>query len=219
MLLQADQCTGARESLARREDDVREVSVRAFKPNDLFFADGDVLFRAGRTDFKFHVIKSGEIDIIDRSTGEPHRILTHKAGEFTGDLANLTGKINNVDAVVRGDTKVYEISELDLRRIISKRPDLSDLILGTFMLRAQSLSSSKHFTGLRVIGMRFSTDTFRICDFLSKNRFRYTYFDVVADQIKVAALLEAFHLKESDLPVVSFADDWILKKSVERRTS
>ena len=191
--------------------DDRQIATIAEFAKSKSYADGDVLYRAGQTDFKFQVIKSGKIDIIDRSTGEPHRILTHEAGEFTGDLANLTGKINNVDAVVRGDTKVYEISELDLRRIISKSPDLSDLILGTFILRAQSLSSSKHFTGLRVIGMRFSTDTFRICDFLAKNRFRYTYFDVVADQIKVAALLEAFHLKESDLPVVGFADDWILK--------
>ncbi len=32
------------------------------------YHDGDVLFRAGETEFKFHVIKSGAIDIYDRSS-------------------------------------------------------------------------------------------------------------------------------------------------------
>lgn len=175
------------------------------------YQDGVRLFRAGETDFKFHVVKSGEIEIIDRSSGVPQRILTHEAGEFTGDLANLTGRISNVDAIAKGETEVYEICAPDLRRIISEQPDLSDLILRTFILRAQSLSSSEQFTGLRVIGARFSPDTFRIRDFLSKNHLHYTFFDVKAETIKVGELLKAFHLEEEDLPVVGFGCDWILK--------
>lgn len=189
----------------------KQISVVAEFADCRVYHDGEVLFRAGETDFKFHVIKSGEIEIIDRSSGAPRRILTHEAGEFTGDLANLTGRISNVDAIARGETEVYEICEPDLRRIISERPDLSDLILRTFILRAQSLSSSEQFTGLRVIGARFSPDTFRIRDFLSKNHLHYTFFDVKDDNAKIEALLKAFHLEETDLPVVGFGCDWILK--------
>jgi thioredoxin reductase (NADPH) len=125
------------------------------------------LFRAGETDFKFHVIKFGAIEIGDHSLGESRLIVTHEPGEFTGELANLTGRSSNVDAIAKGTTEVYEIREPDLRRIIGERPGLSDLILRTFTMRAQTLRDDEYFTGLSVIGTRFSVDTFRLRDFLS----------------------------------------------------
>jgi thioredoxin reductase (NADPH) len=97
-----------------------------------------------------------------------------------------------------------------LRRIINERPALSDLILRTFITRARALSENESFTGLRVIGARFSADTFRIRDFLSKNHVLYTYLDSEQDpQVKV--LLESFALKEADLPIVGYGTDWLLK--------
>ena len=174
------------------------------------YEDGEVLFHAGETDFMFQVIKSGAIDIIDRSSGEPQTILTHEAGEFTGDLANLTGRTSNVDAVARGTTEVYEVCSPDLHKIISEQPDLSDLILGTFVLRARALSENENYIGLRVIGSRFSPDTFRIRDFLSRNKVFYTFFDYETDD-KIGALFKNFNLEESDLPVVGFGQSWLLK--------
>lgn len=174
------------------------------------YADGDALFKAGETDFKFHVIKRGAIDIIDRSSGEPQILLTHEAGEFTGDLSNLTGRTSNVDAIAKGETDVYEVCEKELKHIISERPGLSDLILQTFIVRAQTLSKSSKFTGLRVVGSRFSTDTFRIRDFLSKNHALYTYFDFEQDE-EIGELLKAFDVGEADLPVVGYGTDWLLK--------
>jgi thioredoxin reductase (NADPH) len=173
------------------------------------YHDGDVLFRAGEMGFMFHVIKSGAIEIIDRSAGEPQTILVHEPREFTGDIANLTGRTSNVDAIAKGETEVYEVCEEDLRQIISERPNLSDLILQTFITRAQALNETEHFTGLRVIGSRFSTDTFRIRDFLSKNHVLYTYFDIDTDR-EVGALLKSLNLKESDTPVVGYGYDWFL---------
>lgn len=157
--------------------DAGQIKVVAEFADCKTYADGDVLIRAGETDFKFHVIKSGAIEIVDRSSGEPRTLLVHEAGEFTGDLLNLTGRSSNVDAIARGETDVYEVCEADLHRIVSERPALSDLILQTFITRAQTLNESETFTGLRVIGARFSPDTFRIRDFLSKNHVLYTYFD------------------------------------------
>lgn len=174
------------------------------------YRDGEVLFKAGETGFKFHVIKSGAIDIIDRSSGEPRTILTHEKGEFTGDLSNLTGRTSNVDAIAKGDTDVYEVCESELHRIISERPGLSDLILQTFITRAQALSNNESFTGLRVVGLRFSPDTFRIRDFLSKNHALYTYFDFNESE-EIRILLKTFQIEETDLPVVSYGQDWVLK--------
>jgi thioredoxin reductase (NADPH) len=165
------------------------------------YMDGDVLFRAGETDFKFHVIKSGAIAIIDRSSGEPHTLLMHEPGEFTGDMTNLVGRASNVDAIAQGETEVYALSEENLRHIIGERPGLSDLILQTFVMRVRALRESQSYTGLRVIGSKFSRDTFRIRDFLSRNHVLYTYFDLDEDP-EFGELLKKFGLKESDTPVV-----------------
>jgi thioredoxin reductase (NADPH) len=174
-------------------------------------AHGEVLYRAGERDFKFYVIKGGAIDIVDRSSGAPRLLVTLEPGEFTGDLANLTGRPSNIDAIASGKTEVYEIGEPDLRRIIGKRPGLSDLILLTFIIRAQALRDAQDFTGLRVIGRRFSGDAFRLRDFLTKNHVLYTFFDLNTDDAQVKSLLTAFRLNESDMPVVGYGQDWLLK--------
>lgn len=189
--------------------DEKQIAVVAEFAQCKTYRDGDVLFRAGETDFMFHVIKSGAIEIVDRSSGEPQIILVHEPGEFTGDLTNLTGRTSNVDAIARGETEVYEVCKPDLQQIISERPNLSDLILKTFIARARALSENESFTGFRVVGTRFSTDTFRIREFLSKNRVLYTFFDSETDA-EVGSLLQAFDVKESDLPVVGFGQDWLL---------
>ena len=173
------------------------------------YHDGDVLFRAGETEFKFHVIQKGEIEIIDKSGDEPKVILTHGPLEFTGDNANLAGRSSNVDAVARGTVEVYEICAAELKTIISERPDLSDTILRAFIERGKALSQSD-FTGLRVIGSQFSQDTFRIRDFLSKNRVLFTWVDVEHDP-QVSTLLERFHVQVSDTPIVAYGNEWLLR--------
>src|SRR5690606_37196505 len=70
---------------------------------------------------------------------------------------------------------------------------------------------AEDFTGLRVIGTRFSGDAFRIRDFLTKNHVLYTFLDVKSDTAQVKSLLTAFQLNESDMPVVGYGQDWLLK--------
>jgi thioredoxin reductase (NADPH) len=190
--------------------DAKQIAAIAEYAHCKTYKDGDVLFRAGETDFKFHVIKSGAIAIVDRSSGEPQTLLVHEPGEFTGDMTNLVGRASNVDGITQGETQVYEVSEENLRRIISERPGLSDLILQTFTMRAHALSENKNYTGLRVIGSKFSPDTFRIRDFLSRNHVLYTYFDLEEDP-EFGVLLKKFGLKESDTPVVGYGQDWLLR--------
>lgn len=174
------------------------------------YRNGEYLLRAGDTDFKFHVIKTGRVEIVDRSSGTVRTVLVHKAGEFTGDLANLAGRASNVDAVALGDVDVYEISKSNFQRIISERSNLSDLILQTFIARSGALVGREGFIGLRVIGSQYSRDTFRIRDFLSKNSVLYTWVNVETDA-QVGALLKQFQIRPEETPVVSYADDWMLR--------
>jgi thioredoxin reductase (NADPH) len=97
---------------------------------------------------------------------------------------------------------VYEISTEALRRALNQCPGLSDIILQAFIARRQLLRESPDFTGLRVIGSRYSQDTFRIRDFLSKNRALFTWVDLETDP-QVDRLLKEFGITEADTPVVA----------------
>ncbi len=145
------------------------------------FEDGQTLFAVGQRNFGFFVVKSGAIEIVDLSGDEPRTVTTHHVGEFTGDLSHLTGAPAVVSAIARGPCQVLEVSGEALRRVLNQCADLSDLILQAFLARRQLLRQSSTFTGLLVIGSRYSPDTFRVRDFLAKNRALFTWVDVETD--------------------------------------
>lgn len=166
------------------------------------FRDGEKLFEAGERRFKFFVVKAGEIEIVDVSGQEPRTVVVHGPGQFTGEVSQLTGSPSIVRAVARGDCEVYEISGEHLRDVLNQCPDLSDIILQAFIARRQLLRESADFTGLRVFGSRYSRETFRIRDFLAKNRVLFTWLDL-EDDPQVKLLLEQFGVTEADTPAVA----------------
>jgi thioredoxin reductase (NADPH) len=167
-----------------------------------FYRGGQTLFAVGERNFKFFIVKSGEVEIFDYSGDQPRVIVVHRKGEFTGDVSHLTGLPSVVSAIAKGDCEVYEISTEALRRALNQCPSLSDIILQAFIARRQLLRESPDFTGLRVIGSRYSQDTFRIRDFLSKNRALFTWVDLETDP-QVDRLLKEFGITEADTPVVA----------------
>ncbi|MEO8665848.1 MAG: FAD-dependent oxidoreductase [Ignavibacteria bacterium] len=173
------------------------------------YHDGDILIEAGETGFKFHVIQKGKIEIIDRTGDEPNTVVIHEPLEFTGDLTNLAGRASNVDAVARGVVEVYEIQYEELRNIISNKPELSDIILSAFIERASALREL-HVTGIRVIGPQSSQDTFRIRDFLSRNRVLFTWLDSETDR-NIDDILKRLNVDKNELPVVAYGNEWLLK--------
>jgi thioredoxin reductase (NADPH) len=176
---------------------------------------GEKLFEVGDRDFKFFAIKSGEVEIVDESEDAPKTIAVHKPGEFTGDVAHLTGRPSVVSAVARTDCEVYEVSADGVRGILNRCPDLGDIILQAFIARRQILRESGTFTGLRVIGSRYSRDTFRIRDFLAKNRVLFTWLDLEAHP-EVSELLKQFGYTEADTPVVAWGNRLLLRNPSSR---
>lgn len=180
------------------------------------YRNGETLFAVGDRDISFFIVKSGEIEIIDRSGDEPKTLTIHRKGEFTGDISHLTGLPAVVSAVARGDCEVYDIPGEALRRALNQCPAISDIILQAFIARRQLLRESPNFTGLRVIGSRYSSDTFRVRDFLSKNRVLFTWVDVETEP-DVDRLLKRFGVTESDTPVVACGAMVLLRNPTNRQ--
>jgi len=179
------------------------------------YRDGQTLFSVGDRDFKFFIVKSGEVEIVDHSGDQPKTVTVHLKGQFTGDVSHLTGNPAVVSAVARGDTEVYEVSGDTLRRILNQCPTAGDIILQAFIARRQLLRASADFTGLRVIGSRYSPDTFRVRDFLAKNRVLFTWTDVETDP-NVDLLLKGFGVSEADTPVVACSSMLLLRNPSNR---
>jgi thioredoxin reductase (NADPH) len=72
-------------------DDVQIAALGKFATLKTFQV-GETLFAAGERDFKFFVVKTGEVEIVDRSSGEDTIVTVHGSREFTGDVDMLTGR-------------------------------------------------------------------------------------------------------------------------------
>src|SRR5207253_7080162 len=179
------------------------------------FRAGEALFRAGDRDPKFFVIKSGELEIIDVTGDQPKTIRVQGPGDFTGDIGHLTGSPKVVSAIARSDCEVYEMSEADLRKVLNQDPQISDLILQAFIARRQLMRESPEFTGLRVIGSRYSPDSFRVRDFLAKNRVLFTWVDLETDP-EVDKVLKQFNVTEADTPVIACSSMVLLRNPSNR---
>jgi thioredoxin reductase (NADPH) len=210
------------------DEQLRAVAFPKFSPEELAaldrcpctkhrrFRDGETLFDAGQRNFSFFVVKSGRVEIVDRSDDPPKTVVVHGPGQFTGDVSQVTGSPAIVTAVARGDTEAYELSRDALRQLVNLHPILGDLILQAFLARRQLLRESGEFVGLRVIGSRYSQDTFRIRDFLSRNRVPYTWLDLESDP-RVNELLKSFGLTEAETPVVAWGHKLLLRNPSDRQ--
>jgi thioredoxin reductase (NADPH) len=177
--------------------------------------DGQTLIAVGDRDFKFFIVKAGEIEILDHSGETPKTVVVHRKGQFTGDVSHLTGRASVISAVARGECVVAEVSGDALRGALNQCPTLSDILLQAFIARRQLLRESGDFVGLRVIGSRYSTDTFRVRDFLAKNRALFTWLDVETHP-EVGQLLRHFGMTEADTPVVALGHLLLLRNPSNR---
>ena len=179
--------------------------------------NGETLIASGDRSFQFFVVKSGEIEILDYSGDEPKTITRHRKGQFTGDISHLTGTRSVFTAIARGeDCEVFEISPEALRHVLNQCPGVSDIILQAFVARRQLLRESPDFTGLRVIGSRYSADTFRVRDFLARNRVLFTWTDLETEP-QVDQLLKEFGVTQADTPVVACAHMLLLRNPSNER--
>ena len=179
------------------------------------YETGEKLFRAGDCDCNFFVVKSGEIEIVDESGDTSHVLAVLKPGEFTGEIAQMTGSPSLVEAIARRDSDVYELSPDAFRQLLNHHPELGDIVLQAFIARRQLLREPGNFTGLRVIGSRYSQDTFRIREFLAKNLAPFTWLDLEANP-DVNALLKRLGLGEADTPVVALGQKLLLRNPSNR---
>src|SRR5947209_19400634 len=85
------------------------------------YADGETLFQAGQADIDLYVVESGQVEIRNPTDGDS-LIVTHKPGQFSGDIDVLTGRPVIVTAVARGATRIWRVPNRQLRALLNRVP-------------------------------------------------------------------------------------------------
>ncbi|MBV9404365.1 MAG: FAD-dependent oxidoreductase, partial [Acidobacteriaceae bacterium] len=136
-------------------------------------------------------------------------IVTHQPGQFTGELTMISAGRSLVRGRVTAAGEFLEVGADDLRSLIGKDAELSDIFMRAFILRRLALIS-RGYGNLILMGSRHSARTLELREFLSRNGHPYTYVDLDTDQTS-QELLDRFQVKLSEIPVVICQGDRVLR--------
>jgi thioredoxin reductase (NADPH) len=159
-----------------------------------------VLFQPGDVAVPFFVLLSGRMEIVQPSLSGERMIARHEAGEFTGEMTMISGRRCLVIGRVTENGEFLELSGENLRMLVAKDAELSEILMRAFILRRLELIR-QGLGNLTVLGSQHSAHTLEIREFLSRNGQPYTYVDLDRDQTS-QELLDRFELKRTEVPVV-----------------
>lgn len=179
---------------------------------------GDVLFDVGDQNTSFFVVVSGTIDVVRMIGDREEPVTVHHPGEFTGEINMLSARRSLVRGRAATDGAVIAVDRDDLRTLVQRDPELSEILLRAYILRRTALMSLDN-NDMVLLGSRHSGSTQRVREFLSRNGQPFTYQDVETDP-SVQVLLDRFHVGVNDVPVIVCQSGNILKNpSIETLSS
>jgi thioredoxin reductase (NADPH) len=156
-----------------------------------------------------YVVLSGSIEVMQVGMAGEVPVALHVPGSFSGEMSTLRGIGGVVRMRVREAGQVLMINEPQLRTIIQTDPELGELFMRAFILRRVLLIESQS-GDVVLLGSMHSAGTLRLQQFLTRNAFPYVNLDLDSDS-SVRELLERFHVKVEDLPVVLCRGAVVLK--------
>src|SRR5216683_511453 len=170
---------------------------------------GEVLFDVGDQNTRFFVVLSGTIDIVRPIGDREEPVIVHHPSEFTGEINMLSARRSLVRGRMAGDGAVIAVDRDDLRTLVQRDSELSEILMRAFILRRMALLTQET-NDMILLGSRHSGSTQHIREFLSRNGQPFTYQDVETDP-SVQVLLDRFHVGVNDVPVIVCGSGHVLK--------
>jgi len=179
---------------------------------------GEVLIEVGEQNTRFFVVLTGELEVIRLIGQHEEPVAAHGAGQFTGEINMLSARKSLVRVRAAGDAAVIVLDREELRALVQRDSELSEILMRAFILRRVALASQDS-NDMVLVGSRHSAGTTRIREFLSRNGQPFTYQDVEADP-GVQVVLDRFHVGVNEVPVVLCQGGHVLKNpSIESLSS
>jgi thioredoxin reductase (NADPH) len=179
---------------------------------------GEMLFDLGDQNTRFFVVLSGAIDIVRPVGDREEPVTAHGPGQFTGEINMLSARRSLVRARVAADGTVIAVDRDDLRTLVQRDSELSEILMRAFILRRLALMGELAQDTV-LLGSRHSGATQSIREFLSRNGQPFIYQDVETDP-SVQVLLDRFQIGVDEVPVLICQGGHVLKNpSIETLSS
>ena len=107
------------------------------------FAPGETIMREGEPGTAMFLIADGAVDVHTHDTaGKPLQLATLGPGEFFGEVAMLTGRPRTATIVASDRATVVEISHEDLESIMTRWPEVREVLQKFYQQRVQSTAEA-----------------------------------------------------------------------------
>src|SRR5277367_1779988 len=182
--------------------------IREFaKPREV--TAGEILYEPGDDTPPVFGVLSGGITILAVGGVAARTVTTYGVGQFSGELLMISGRKSVYRCQATEDGTLLELSAKDLRTLIGRDADLSDVFMKAFLARRLSLKE-KGEGNVVVLGSRYSANTLAAREFLTRDGHPFTYLDLDADD-SAQELLDRFGVSTDDIPVVICNNSRVLR--------
>jgi thioredoxin reductase (NADPH) len=179
------------------------------------FADGDYLVRAGEAGLGLTVVLSGQVEVTRRDgLGHDELIVTYHAGQFSGEVGQLSGAAAFVDVRAAGPVQALLIPPRRLRDLVVAEAELGERIMRALILRRVGLIEVGA-GGPVLIGPPDTAGLVRLQNFLSRNAIPYRALDPAVEH-EADALIACAKPAQGDLPLVLCPDGSLLRNPDEQ---
>ncbi|WP_375410973.1 FAD-dependent oxidoreductase [uncultured Methylobacterium sp.] len=167
---------------------------------------GTFLARAGEPADRFVYVEAGEIEVVNPFTNERHLPSTLGPTQFMGEISILSGGNWSMPMRAVRDTTVVEVPRLEMLRLMSEIPEMSDIVITVLAARRRRQLDSRDGT-LVLIGEDDDRAVRRIAAFASRNRLPYRSYSLGSPEAGAVAKSCAI---ASDRPAVIFGRDVVV---------
>lgn len=192
-----------------------ELACRFASGPPQIFLPGELVYGIGDREPQTWLLLQGTLDAFRHEglTGET-RIVTHRAGQITGELSQLAGR----PAIVGGRTGpegcvAIPFDAAQLRALLTGSAEVGEILMRAFILRRKMLLDGGR-GGTALIGMPASPAVIRLCSFITRNGYPHFVMDASLDP-EAHALLERLGVHQADLPLVVCPSGLVLKNPSE----
>jgi thioredoxin reductase (NADPH) len=132
----------------------------------------EILSRPGEPMDRFVYIEEGEVEVVNPYTEERHLPSTLGPTQFMGEISFLNGGAWSLSMRTVGKTRVIEVPREAMLTLMSRIPEMSDIIITVFSARRRRQLEERDGS-LQLIGEDQDRNVRRIAEFASRNRIPY----------------------------------------------
>jgi thioredoxin reductase (NADPH) len=172
--------------------------------------DGESVFRACVDSPGMIVVLDGHL-VCSRTDalGERVEVVDYGPGQFSGEVAQLSGRPPLVDGTALGELDALVLDAPSIRALLMAEAELGERLMRAFILR-RVLLIGDHPGGPILIGPPAHAGLFELENFLSRNAYPYTRRDPARDP-EAARLVEEHWRNDADWPLVALPDGFVLR--------